>query len=70
MGVEADQVLAMEMDGPFVRSIDACDDVEEGGLSGAVGSNQSDNLPLGNTKRDVREDREPFEMFGYFFQVK
>ena len=70
MGVEANQVFAMEMDSTFVRTIDACDDVEEGGLPGAIGSNQSNNLSLRNTKGDVREDREPIEMFGYLYQVK
>ena len=54
MGVEADQVFTMEIDCPFVRTIDACDDVEEGGFPGAIGSNQSNNLSLGNTKGDVR----------------
>ena len=70
MGVEADQVFPVETDSPLVRVIDAGDDVEEGGLASPIGSNQSNNLSLRNTKGDIREDREPFEMFGYFYQVK
>jgi hypothetical protein len=70
MWTETDQVFSVEVDSPFVRAIDTGDNIEQSGLPGTVGSDQSNNLTLGNTKGDIREDREPFETFGYFFQVK
>ena len=67
MGTKTDQVLSIEMDSPFVRAIDTGDNIEKGGLPGTVGSDQSNNLTLGNTKGDIRQDRKTFEMFGYLY---
>ena len=57
MRFETNQVFPMETDSSFVRTIDPRNDVEEGGLSGSIGSDQPNNLSLIYGKGDIREDR-------------
>jgi hypothetical protein len=57
MRFETHQVFPMKPDSSFIWTIDARNDVEEGGLSGSIGSDQPNNLSLIYGKGDIREDR-------------
>src|SRR5437764_452610 len=49
------QPAAVERDAAAVQPIDAADAVEEGGLAGAVGADQAQDLALGDREADVAE---------------
>jgi hypothetical protein len=63
MRFETYHIFPMEADSSFIRAIDSTDNVEEGGLPGSIGSDESNDLSLTHIERDVREDGEPTEMF-------
>ena len=45
----------MEADSSFIRAIDPSDEVEEGGLSCSIRTDQSYNLSILHVKGDIRE---------------
>jgi hypothetical protein len=52
----------MEADSSFIRAIDPCDEVEEGGLSCSIRTDQSYNLSILHVKGDIREHSESAKM--------
>jgi hypothetical protein len=52
----------MEADSSFIRAIDPCDEVEEGGLSCSIRTDQSYNLSILHVKRDIRKHSESTKM--------
>jgi hypothetical protein len=52
----------MEADSSFIRAIDPCDEVEEGGLSCSIGADQSHDLSILHVKGDIRQHSESAKM--------
>ena len=55
LGKEAEVRAAFPLDQAFVRLVFAEDDIEEGGLAGAVGPDEAEPVRAGNIQRDLRE---------------
>ena len=70
VGGQAGDLLTPEEHLPWVRCINPVDDVEQGGLAGAVGADESQDLPLRQLKGDIAQGLEPAETFGDFLDLE
>jgi hypothetical protein len=64
------QALALEPDVTFVRRVEPGDDVEGGGLAGAVRADQTDDLARLGVEGDAVERDDPAEMLGHILDLE
>ena len=63
MTVGLEEVLVLEVDGPRGGLVETAQAVEEGGLAGAVGTDQTDDLAGLDVEGDVVQGDDPSEAY-------
>jgi hypothetical protein len=65
VGLHADDVITLEQDLALGGGVDPGDEVEGGGLAGAVGSDQAVDHALGHVEGEIGNSLEPTEPMGH-----
>jgi hypothetical protein len=69
-GFAANQVLSLQANLTLIRGINTREKVEDGGLAGSVGADQTDDLSPPNLEADILDSSQTPKMLGQTIHLK